>query len=183
MSFIDSDILLTKLVGRGLKLELRTELSPSGRYWVVKEDNDAGEAWYRIMAPGWFSARYFKAWHSSEYGWTRFIPTFETADDAESWLEAERAHWESSDKRSKVRSCNRSHDPKSSVIDKFAEEFSESVSPSYSRSAITRSSNDTGTDGVNWRERVVMLEAAIRKLLDGVNARYPNKKSKRVDMP
>jgi len=102
MSLSSNDGFLTQLVGRGCRLELWTEWSPSGRYWVVKEENAAGEAWYRIMAPGWFGARYFKAWHSSEYGWTRFIPTFETAEAAEAWLDGERAHWELREKRSKV---------------------------------------------------------------------------------
>jgi hypothetical protein len=71
------------------KLSKISDYKPKSNYKIVKIENSLGEIWYQIQIQGWLFNRWFRCWYNTDYGWTPYIPEFDSENEAIKFLENE----------------------------------------------------------------------------------------------
>ena len=71
------------------RLSTITDYKPKGKYKIVKFENGLGEIWYQIQTQGWLFNRWFRCWYNTDYGWTPYIPQFDSENEVLEFLEIE----------------------------------------------------------------------------------------------
>lgn len=74
------------------RLSIKSQYKLKSKYKIIKFQNGLGETWCKIQIQGWFFNRWFKCWYNTDYGWTPFIPSFGSEEEAEEFLRKE--HYE-----------------------------------------------------------------------------------------
>lgn len=70
-----------------------SDYRPNCRYTIVRFENGLGRVWYQIQMPGLFCKKWFRCWSNTDYGWTPYIPEFESEDKAKEFLREEQEEY------------------------------------------------------------------------------------------
>lgn len=60
----------------------RSDYHPKRNYKIVQFVNGLGQTWYKIKIVGYLWDSYYKMYHNTDYGWTGFVPYFDSEQEA-----------------------------------------------------------------------------------------------------
>lgn len=60
----------------------RSDYRPKRNYRIVQFVNGLGKTWYKIKIVGYLWDSYYKMYYNTDYGWTGFIPYFDSEQEA-----------------------------------------------------------------------------------------------------
>ena len=68
----------------------KSSYHPDHKYKIVKFTNGLGKTWYHIKIVGFLWYSWYKWYHNTDYGWTPYIPDFDSEQSAMDHLRREK---------------------------------------------------------------------------------------------
>lgn len=84
------------------ELSTKTNYHPNNKYTIVQFKDGCGKVWYKIRYPGWLWSAWHKIYVETYYGWTPFVATFESKEEATEHLNLEKERYLARLKRNQI---------------------------------------------------------------------------------
>jgi hypothetical protein len=80
----------------------KTNYRPSNKYTIIQFQDGLGKVWYKIRHLGWLWDSWYRIYYETEYGWTPYIPQFDSKEEAIEHLNLEKERYLVRLKRNRV---------------------------------------------------------------------------------